>query len=134
VAAAIVLLAGAAGAGGWDVLHPAPNSAGQVVSASARWETVSATDRATLTSIKVKYAPQPGGTAMEVQVRGVPVGTDCQFQVTDSSGRRAIVGGWTATYADSTLWYPGETSILAGNLRSFQITSGGKVLVSVPAS
>jgi Putative zinc-finger len=133
-AAAVVLLAGAAGAGGWDVLHPAANGAGQVASASARWDTVSGTDRATLTSIKVRYAPQPGGTAMEVQVRGVPVGTDCQFQVTDTAGRRAIVGGWTATYADSKLWYPGETSILAGNVRSFQLTSGGKVLASVPAS
>jgi hypothetical protein len=135
-AAAVVLLAGAAGAGGWEVLHPAASGAGQVASASAHWESVSGADRATLTSIKVRYAPQSGGggTAMEVQVRGVPVGTDCQFQVTDSSGHRAIVGGWTATYADSSHWYPGETSIRAGNVRSFQLTSGGKVLISVPAS
>jgi hypothetical protein len=43
------------------------------------------------------------------------------------------VGGWTATYRDGSFWYPGETSVLAANVRSFQITSGGKVLISVPA-
>jgi hypothetical protein len=132
-AAAIVLLAGSGGAVGWNVLHPAAGGTGAQVAAPAHWETVSGTDRATLTSIRVRYAPQPWGTSVKVQVRGVPVGMDCQFQVTDSSGDHAIVGGWTATYRDSSLWYPGDTSILEANVRSFQITSGGKVLISVPA-
>jgi len=132
-AAAIVLLAGSGGAVGWNVLHPAASGGGAHVAAAHWEETVSGTDRATLTSMRVKYGPRSYGTAMDVQVRGVPVGTDCQFQVTDSSGHHAIVGGWTATYHDGSFWYPGETSILAANVRSFQITSGGKVLISVPA-
>jgi Putative zinc-finger len=133
-AAAIVLLAGSGGAVGWNVLHPAANGGGTHVAAPAHWEdTVSGTDRATLTSMRVRYGPRSYGTAMGVQVRGVPVGTDCQFEVTDSSGHHAIVGGWTATYHDGSFWYPSETSILAANVRSFQITSGGRVLISVPA-
>jgi hypothetical protein len=132
-AAAVVLLAGAGGAVGWNALHPAASGSGTHVAAPAHWDSASGTDRATLTSIRVRYAPRSWGTAMNVQVRGVPAGTDCQFQVTDSSGHHAIVGGWTATYQDSSFWYPGETSILAANVRSFQITSGGKVLISVPA-
>jgi predicted anti-sigma-YlaC factor YlaD len=132
-AAAIVLVAGSAGAAGWDVLGPAASGAGSQSAVGApHWHTVSGADRATLTSARVRFAPRSWGTALGVQVQGVPVGTDCQFQVTDSSGSRHVIGGWTATYGDSSLWYPGATSILVHNVRSFQITSGGKVLVSVP--
>ncbi len=133
-AAAVVLLAGAAGAGSWDVLHPAGGGTGPPAVAALHWDSVSGTDHATLTSIRVHYAPQPYGTAMNVQVQGVAPGTDCQFEVIDSSGHRAIVGGWTVTYSGRLTWYPAETSILASNVRTFQLTSGGKVLVSVPAS
>jgi Putative zinc-finger len=132
-AAAVVLLAGSGGAVGWNALHPAASGTGSQVAASAHWDTTSGTDPATLTSIRVMYAPRFFGTAVKVQVHGVPVGTDCLLQVTDSSGHHSVVGGWTATYRDASYWYPGETSILAANVRSFQITSGGKVLVSVPA-
>jgi hypothetical protein len=132
-AAAIVLLAGSAGAASWDILHPSGNGGRPAAAAPAAWRTVSGTDRATLTSVTVRYSPRSWGTAMNVQVRGVPVGTDCQFEVTDSSGHRTAVGGWTATYADSAFWYPGETSVPSQNVRSFQIVSAGKVLVSVPA-
>jgi putative zinc finger protein len=131
-AAAVVLIAGAAGAAGWDVLHSAGSGPGQQTAAGAHWDTVSGTNHATLTSVVVRYAARAWGTAMDVQVGGVPAGTDCQLQVTDASGRHAIVGGWTATYGGGSIWYPGETSIPASSVRSFQITSGGKVLVSVP--
>jgi anti-sigma factor RsiW len=132
-AAAVVLIAGSAGAASWDVLHSAGSGTGQQAAAGAHWDTVSGTNHATLTSVLVRYAPRAWGTAMDVQVGGVLAGTDCQLQVTDSSGHHAIVGGWTATYGGGSIWYPGETSIAASNVRSFQITSGGKVLVSVPA-
>jgi hypothetical protein len=131
-AAAIVLVAGSAGAVGWNMLHPAGGTV-QALPATAHGHTVSGTNRATLISLRVRYAPQPWGTALNVQVHGVPVGTNCQFEITDSAGRHSIVGGWTATYGDSSFWYPAATSIPVKNLRSFQITSGGKVLMSVPA-
>jgi hypothetical protein len=131
-AAAIVLVAGSAGAAGWDVLHPTPGQTTPGVAAT-HWHTVAGTNRATLTSVIVRFAPKRWGTDLNVQVRGVPVGIDCQFEVTDSSGRSSIVGGWTATYGDNTTWYPGATSIPIKDMRSFQITSGGKVLVSVRA-
>ena len=132
-AAAIVLVAGSAGAAGWDVLRPAGGTGQVAVGAPAlHWRSVSGTDRATLTSLRVRLAPKPWGTALDAQVRGVRVGTDCQFEIIDSAGNHFIVGGWTATYGDSSLWYPGATSIPISNMRSFQITSGGKVLVSVP--
>jgi hypothetical protein len=131
VAAAIFLVAGSAGAAGWDMLHPA--AGGAPAAAATHWHAVSGTNRATLTSVSVRFAPKRWGTDLNVQVRGVPAGTDCQFQVTDSSGHRSIVGGWTATYGNNTTWYPGATSIPIKDVRSFQITSGGKVLVSVRA-
>ena len=133
-AAAIVLVAGSAGAVGWDVLHPAASGTGQHASAAApHWQTVSGTDRATLTSIRVRFAPTSWGTAMNVQVRGIPAGTNCQFQVTDSAGHRSIVGGWTTDLRRQLVLVPGGTSIPVKDIRSFQITTGSKVLVSVPA-
>jgi hypothetical protein len=71
---------------------------------------------------------------MAVQVAGVPSGTVCQFQVTDTQGHRFVVGGWRVEYQGRPVWYPASTSLNDTNLHSFQVTVGGKVLASVDAA
>lgn len=134
-AAAVVVLAGGAGAAGWNALQPSGTSSGtsgNVALAPAHWHTASASDVTTRTSATVKFMARSWGVAMDTRVVGVPAGTECQLQVTDAAGHRTVVGSWTATYGEDTVWYPGSSSVALTSLRSFQITSGGKVLVSVP--
>jgi anti-sigma factor RsiW len=131
-AAAVVVLAGGAGAAGWSVLHQSGPTSGSVAVAPAHWQTASGSNAATRTSATVRFMAQPWGVALDSQVVGVPPGTLCQLQVTDAAGHRTVVGSWTATYRADTVWYPGSSSVALASMRSFQITSGGKVLVSVP--
>ncbi len=132
-AAAIVVAAGAAGAIGWGMAHPSGTESGQVpVASQPHWLTVSGSNAQTKVSAKVRFTAQSWGLATDAQVRGVPMGTQCQLQVTDAAGHRTIVGSWTAAYSENWVWYPGSSSVVLDSLRSFQISSGGKVLVNVP--
>jgi hypothetical protein len=54
--------------------------------------------------------------------------------VTDSSGHASVVGSWTTTYDEGTVWYPGSSSVTQASVHSFEITSQGKLLVKVMAS
>ena len=85
---------------------PGGSGTGAHVAASAHWDTVSGTDRATLTSIRVRYAPRPGDRR-EGAGPGGP-GRD-RLPVPGHRLVRApsIVGGWTATYHDSSVLVPG---------------------------
>ena len=137
-AAAVVVLALGAGAAGASLLgshQAAPKSpvAVQIPPAQA-WHTVTATDHLTGATMTVKYVPMSWGTAMVVQVWGIPSGTVCQFQITDSQGHRWMVGGWRVNYrGTSPAWYPASTSLADAMLHSFQITVGGKVMATVNA-
>jgi anti-sigma factor RsiW len=126
-AAAVVLVAGAAGAAGWGALHH-PGAP-----AAAHFTSVSATDPATHVAATVRYAGKDWGTALDTQVTNVPVGDRCQLEVTDSSGHTVVVGGWTTTYDEGSAWYPGSSPVALDSVRSFEITSQGKVLVIVMA-
>ena len=134
-AAAVAVLALGAGAAGASLLGsgpPAPPAAhGQ---ASHTWHTVSATDGHTGATLTVKYASVHWGTMMTAQISGIPAGTVCQFQVTDTQGHHIVVGGWRVEYQGRPAWYPASTSLTDTNLRSFQVTAGGKVVASVSAA
>lgn len=138
-AAAVVVLALGAGAAGASLLgsnQPAqrPPVAVQIPPAHA-WHTVTGTDRLTGATVSVKYAPMSWGTAMVVRVWGIPSGTVCAFQVTDSQGHRWVVGGWRVNYrGGSSAWYPASTSLADAMLHSFQVTVGGKVMATVNAA
>jgi anti-sigma factor RsiW len=125
-AAAVAVLTLGAGAAGAAALSggPAP-----VPAVQAAGGTVAGGSAIHLT---VRYQPMAWGTAMSVQVTGVPAGTVCQFRVTDRAGHSSVVGGWQVSYRDQTAWYPVSTALSAPAMRSFQVTSRGKVLVSVP--
>lgn len=130
-AAAVVVVAGAAGAAGWSAMHQ-PGGAG-APPVPANFTSVSATNPATHVAATVRYAAKGWGTVLDTQVTNVPAGARCQLEVTDSSGHTSIVGGWTATYNEASAWYPGSSSVTLDSVRSFEITSQGKVLVKVMA-
>jgi predicted anti-sigma-YlaC factor YlaD len=136
-AAAVVVLALGAGAGGASLLGSGSGPSAPVSAhghASSAWQTVSAVDARTGATLTVKYASVHWGTTMAVQVAGVPSGTVCQFWVTDTHGRRFVVGGWRVEYQGRPVWYPASTSLTDTSLHSFQVTAGGKVLVSANAA
>ncbi len=134
-AAAVVVLALGAGAAGANLLQSGPSAPQVTVQGPAHaWQTVSATDSLSGASLIVKYAPMSWGTTMAIRVWGIPSGTVCQFQVTDSQGHHWVVGGWRVDAQGHEVWYPASTSLADKDLRSFQVTAGGKVLASVSAA
>ncbi|HEY6276779.1 MAG TPA: zf-HC2 domain-containing protein [Streptosporangiaceae bacterium] len=130
-AAAVAVLALGAGAAGAHLLGsgaPAakPPLAGQVL----HWHSVAHTDAVTQAGLAVKYARKPWGTTMLAQVWGIPPGTVCQFVVIDTQGHRWVLGGWRVNYTGEAPWYPLSTSLTDSQLRTFEVTAAGRVLVS----
>ena len=83
----------------------------------------------------VDYTTTPwGSTAMRVQVSGIASGTTCQFWVVGKDGR-AFAGQWTVQNSyGAQAWYPAAAGAAPSSVHSFQLTAGGKVLVTIPAS
>jgi anti-sigma factor RsiW len=131
-AAALVLVAGIGGAAGWSAVHHAAGS-GSDSAVSANFTSVSATDPVTHVGATVRYAAKSWGTVLDTQVMNVPAGDRCELLVTDSSGHTTVVGSWTTTYDEDGVWYPGSSGVTLDSVRSFEVTSQGKVLVKVPA-
>jgi hypothetical protein len=125
VAAAAVIAAGSATAA-WQLAAPA--------AAPAASEVASATSSQTGVAAVVDYSATPWhSTTMRVRVSGISPGTTCKFWVVGRDGR-AYVGSWTVGNSYNQTWYPVSSSVPASAMHSFQITAGGKLLVSVPAS
>jgi anti-sigma factor RsiW len=137
-AAAVVVLAVGAGAAGAQVLHGGSSASASSPLANVRgvhhWQRVSSTDPQTGVRLTVDYAPLTWGTVMAANVSGLKPGIVCQFVVTDTAGHNTVVGGWRLTYGHWPMWYPASTAVTDQHLRSFEVTSGGKVLAEVPAS
>jgi anti-sigma factor RsiW len=130
-AAAVVLVAGIGGAAAWSAVHHAAGSDSDSA-VPANFTSVSATNPVTHVAATVRYAAQGWGTALDARVKNVPAGDRCQLLVTDSSGHTTVVGGWTTTYDEGSVWYPGSSAVTQDSVRSFEVTSHGKVLVKVP--
>lgn len=84
----------------------------------------------------VDYSPTARGTAMRVQVTGIRSGTKCQFWVVSKDGRASYAGTWTVVnsrYGGKT-WYSASSAVAPGLIRAFQITSGGGLLLPIPAT
>jgi len=98
-------------------------------------DVASATNPQTHVAAVVDYAPTPwSGTEMRVQVSGIAPGTYCQFWIVGKGGR-SYAASWTvrAPYGQKA-WYTVSSRLPASSVRSFQITSGGKTLVNIPAT
>jgi anti-sigma factor RsiW len=133
-AAAIVLAAGTAGAIGYSAMHQAGPETSSVASGepAGHFTTASASNPQTHVSATIRYTAEDWGTAVKTLVKGVPAGTRCQLEITNSSGQTSVVGGWQTTYDEGSTWYPGGSSVALDSVHSFQVTSHGKVLVTVP--
>jgi hypothetical protein len=132
-AAAVVLVAGLGGAAGWNALHPSGGGSGTGQSSSpAHFTSISASDPQTRVAATIRLSRKDWGTALDTQVHGVAEGARCQLVVTDAAGHTTVVGSWTTGYDESWTWYPGATAVTLDSVRSFAITSHGKVLVTVP--
>jgi hypothetical protein len=127
-AAAVVIAIGGGVAVGLRVAegtgHTAPRPAGELALGH---------DPATQVGARVDFAPTAwGGTAMRVQVSGIPGGTRCRFWVVTTDGRRLLAGTWTVTASYGSNWYPASSPVAMSAVRSFEVTAGSRLLVTVP--
>ncbi len=129
--AAAAFLAGIAAASGLQLLHP---PAGPPPATVPTWAvTAQGANPVTRAWAAIRYTARPWGTELEVRVTGIPAGTRCQFWVTAPRGQDMAAGGWTIAAGHQAVWYPASAPIPAANVRSFAVTAGGKVLVTVAA-
>jgi hypothetical protein len=126
IAASAAIAAGAA-TGAIELARPQPHVAANDVA--------SGSDAQTHVAAVVDYAPTPwAGTEMRVQVTGIKPGTACKFWIFGKDGRTPA-GSWTVLVPyGQKAWYSVSAPVPTNSVHSFQITSGGKVLVNIPAS
>jgi Putative zinc-finger len=119
-------------AGGTAAVYDAHQPAGHGQTSTA--QDVVRASNAHLAS-EVRYSATPwGGTAMKIAVKGLPPLTVCQFWVRNAAGKWSVAGTWTSGPGDGEYWYSVSSSVDAASVREFQITSGGKVLLNIPAT
>ncbi len=133
-AAAAVVIAVAGGAAGARIIAPGVHPAGQAQVKGTVPEVVSARDPRTHVIAVVRYASRSWGTKMDVWVSGIKDGTTCEVWAVNGSGQRWSAGSWTVPNGKTDSDYPASVSLAAAQVRSFVISSGGHVLVTVPAS
>jgi Putative zinc-finger len=128
-AAAVAIAAGGAVAGSRVLYPPVERPA----AAELPWATTAhASNPRTGAWATVRYAPQPWGLALDVQVSGIAAGTACELQVISAQGRHSAAGGWTIASGHPEAWYPASSPFPVAGVRGFAITTGGRTLVSVP--
>jgi predicted anti-sigma-YlaC factor YlaD len=85
-------------------------------------------------SATVRYGMASWGTTMWVQVSGVEPGIVCKFWVVTKNGARSVAGGWTVGTWNNQHWYVVDSPVSAASVTRFEISSGSKVLLRIPAS
>jgi putative zinc finger protein len=129
-AAAVAIVALGGGAFVASALHPS-GAPPPGIAQTASWQQSSGTGPAAGAHLTVRYRHEAWGTQMEINVTGLQQGSVCEFQVTDATGGKAVVGSWIAGQDSS--WYPASTWLGDKELRSFQVTVDGKVVAAAPA-
>lgn len=126
VAAAVAVAAGGATAA-VQLAQPAAQS--------GPTEVATAANNRTHVAAVVDYTRTPwGSTAMRIQVSGIPWGTKCQFWVLGTNGK-SYAGTWTVLRSyGANGWYTAASRAAPGSVHGFQITTGGKVLLTIPAN
>jgi hypothetical protein len=123
VAAAVVVVA----FGGGAVVANALQSS---VSAPApHWRT--ALGSAGPAHLTVLYRPLESGTRTDANVTGLAPGTVCQLVAVDAHGQAWSLGSWT--YWSGSTWYPGSAAVMNPDIRTFELTVKGRVVVSARA-
>lgn len=127
-AAACVALA-AVSAALYGALAPSREQAGAMAPLGAT--TVRGSNPLDDASAVVKYAGEPWGTQLYVQVNGVTPGTKCAFEVSDSTGHESAAGGWTIAAGHEDAWYAESSSVPVTSVRGFVVTAGAHALVRI---
>ena len=129
-AAAVAIVALGGGAFVANALQPsgAPASVGHTHTVA--WHQTSGSGPAGA-HLTVRYRHEPWGTQMDVNVAGLQPGSVCEFQVTDVTGGRSVVGSWKVW--PGTSWYPASIWLGEDEVRSFQVIIDGKVVASARA-
>ena len=130
-AAAVVAIAG--GLFGGLSSMGTTQTVGQFSAGSGPWDTVKATSNVTGATASVAYSHQSWGSAFEVLVDHIPVGTTCQLWVVHPDGTRTQVAAWTTAPDEGKVWYGGSMPSTAKPISSFQITANHKVLLTATA-
>jgi anti-sigma-K factor RskA len=135
-AAAAAVIAVGGGIGGGVLISHGQGSAPHIGGGgSARPSEVAVgSNPRTHVSAAVTYSQKESGTSMKVLVIGIRSGTLCEFWVTTSSGQHLWAGSWTVNGNPGTIWYRASSPVTAASVSSFDITAGGKVLVTIPAT
>ncbi|WP_371403669.1 zf-HC2 domain-containing protein [Kribbella sp. NBC_00662] len=94
VAAAFVAVAGALGGGVALGRSTAPP---QATEPAAGYKEVSATDTTTGASMATTVEPRTGWSWVQVQVKGLTAGDQCQLLVTDKAGKMWTAGSWVVS-------------------------------------
>jgi anti-sigma factor RsiW len=126
-AAAAAVVAAAGIVAGLRLASGAPASAS---APPASWPTARTTSALSGVTATLRYDREPWGTAMDIQVIGVPSGTTCQLWVTDAQGVHLAVSGWTVANGDATAWYAGSTWVTASQVQGFDVTAGNQRLAT----
>jgi hypothetical protein len=95
------------------------------------WEIAQGTTQATGAAATVAYSSELWGTAFDVLVHRIPMGTTCQLWVVHPDGTRTLVAAWTTARDEGKAWYAGSMPSTAGAISEFQITADHQVLVTV---
>jgi hypothetical protein len=127
VAAAAVVAAGGTAVG--------LNLAGAGSAAGPQWNSASGMNPANHVGALVDFTRGVGGTQMRVRVKGIANGTICQLFVITGNGR-TWAGWWTVGPVgyNQNPWYRAAAKVSPSSVRDFQITSDGKLLVTIPAA
>ena len=130
-AAAVAIVALGGGAFVANALQPSGAPAPPGHTQTVAWQQTSGSGPVSGAHLTVRYRHEPWGTQMDVNVTGLQPGSVCQFQVTDATGGRSMVGSWKVS--QETSWYPASTWLGEDEVRSFQVIIDGKVVASAPA-
>ena len=131
-AAAAVVFAIASGVAGAHFLIPGSPSPSHIAGQAP--DVVSAFNPITHVTGTVSYRKATWGTAIQVQVSGVPAGTSCTLVVVNRDGTRFPAGGWRVPDGAETAGYPASASLPEADVASFEIWSNGRDLLNIPAT
>lgn len=100
------------------------------------WDTASGSSSVGDVSATVAYSGERWGTVLAAKVTGIPVGTTCELWVVHYNGTRTESMQWTTADDEGRVWYWGSLSMpnTDKGVKSFEVTTGSKLLVDVPAS
>lgn len=81
----------------------------------------------------VGYASMGWDTQLDAKVTDIPVGTNCQLWVIDTSGNRVLAGNWVTDDLEGNVWYPGSTALSSKDIAAFEVTVGQGQTIQVRA-